>query len=338
MTYYCGIDLHSTNSVVVVTDGADKVVCRKRLGNELGTILDALAPFGDGISGVVVESTYNWYWLVDGLMDAGYRVHLANTAAIQQYSGLKHTGDEDDAAWLAHLLRLDILAEGYIYPRRQRGTRDLLRRRGQLVRHKTANLLSIQNQVTRTTGRTISGNLVKKLKVHEIGNLVADADAALGICANLAVMHSLQAEIKKLEGEALKRLVPDAAFQALLTASGIGDILGMTIRLETGDVGRFPTPGNYASYCRCVEATRISNGRKKGEGNRKCGNKHLAWAFVEAAHFAIRYDDRARAFYQRKKAKTKTVAATKAVAHKLARACFYVMRDEVPFDSKRCFG
>jgi len=338
MRYYCGIDLHSSNSVVVVIDEADRVAFKGRLANELGVIVDALAPFGDGLSGVVVESTYNWYWLVDGLMDAGFTVHLANPAAIQQYSGLKHTDDKDDAAWLAHLLRLDILAEGYIYPRAGRGTRDLLRRRGQLVRQKTANLLSIQNQVTRATGSLISGNRVKKLKAHEIGDFVADGDAVLGIGANLAVMHGLGAEIEKLEREALKRLLPDAAFQALLTTPGIGDILAMTIRLETGDICRFPAPGNYASYCRCVESKRLSNGRKKGEGNRRCGNKHLAWAFVEAANFAIRYDDRARAFYQRKRAKTKTVVARKAVAHKLARACFYVMRDKVPFEPERCFG
>ena len=124
MTYYCGIDLHSTNSVVVVIDGADRVAFKKRLRNELRMIVDALAPYREALSGVVVESTYNWYWLVDGLMDAGFRVHLANPAAIHQYSGLKHTGDEDDAAWLAHLLRLDILAEGYIYPREPQGPRE----------------------------------------------------------------------------------------------------------------------------------------------------------------------------------------------------------------------
>jgi transposase len=50
----------------------------------------------------VVESTYSWYWLVDGLMEKGHRVHLANTAAIQQYEGLKYTDDDSDARWLAH--------------------------------------------------------------------------------------------------------------------------------------------------------------------------------------------------------------------------------------------
>jgi transposase len=66
------------------------------------------------LKGVVIESTYNWYWLVDGLMEARYRVHLANPAAIQQYNGLKYTDDHSDARWLAHLLRLGVLPEGYI--------------------------------------------------------------------------------------------------------------------------------------------------------------------------------------------------------------------------------
>ena len=342
MKYYCGIDLHSTNSVVVVIDEEDRVVFQGRLGNSLVPILAVLERYRNALAGVVVESTYNWYWLVDGLMAAGFKLHLAHPAAILQYSGLKHRDDKDDGRWLAHLLRLGLLAEGYIYPKAERGTRDLLRRRGQLVRQRTANLLSVQNQVARATGATIDGNRVKQLarraSVEEIGALVVDPDAVLGISANLAVMAALDGEIKTLERIARERLVVDAAFQALLTVNGIGDILGMTIRLETGDVGRFAAPGNYASYCRCVDSKYVSNGRTKGEGNRKCGNKHLAWAFVEAAHMAIRHDPRAKAYYQRKKAKTKTVVAIKAVAHKLSRACFYIMRDGVPFDPERCFG
>ncbi len=56
------------------------------------------------ITGFVVESTYNWYWLVDGLMEAGYRVHLANPAAMQQYSGLKYTDDRSDARWVGDIV------------------------------------------------------------------------------------------------------------------------------------------------------------------------------------------------------------------------------------------
>ena len=143
MSLYAAIDLHSTNSVLAVTDETDRVVRQRRLPNELPAILKELEPFRDELSGIVVESTYNWYWLVDGLTDHGYRLHLANTAAIPQYAGLKYSGDESDARHLAHLLRLGILPEGYIYPRKARAVRDLLRRRFQLVRMATGVMLSI---------------------------------------------------------------------------------------------------------------------------------------------------------------------------------------------------
>jgi len=126
-------------------------------------------------------------------------------------------------------------------------------------------------------------------------------------------------------------------FQDLLTVSGIGQILALTIMLETGDIRRFPAVGNFASYCRCVGSQKLSNGKRKGSGNTKKGNKYLAWAFVEAAHFAVRYNPCIKRFYQRKQAKTNTVVATKAVAHKLARACFYILRDQVPFDVSKAF-
>jgi transposase len=110
---YSGIDLHSNNSVVAVIDDGDRVVAQKRLPNDIVKITGFLARWQDELAGVVVESTYNWYWLVDGLQDAGLHVHLANTAAIKQYEGLKHSGDETDAQHLAHLLRLGILTDGY---------------------------------------------------------------------------------------------------------------------------------------------------------------------------------------------------------------------------------
>ncbi len=97
MHKYIGIDLHSNNSVVVVTDEADRIIFQKRLANSLNEILPVLEPHRDESVGVVVESTYNWYWLVDGLMDAGYQVHLAHPSAIKKYEGLKYSGDFADA-------------------------------------------------------------------------------------------------------------------------------------------------------------------------------------------------------------------------------------------------
>ena len=338
MKLYGAIDLHSTNSVTVLIDEQDEVVYQKRLPNDLPLILEQLSPYASSIQGIVVESTYNWYWLVDGLMGKGHVVHLANTAAIQQYEGLKYTDDHSDARWLAHMLRLGVLPVGYIYPKEQRAVRDLLRKRGQLVRQRTANLLSIQNLITRSTGSSINGNRIKRLSAEEVEGILTDADVALAAKANLSVMRSLEAEIVRLEKVVKERVKLKPAFRYLLTVDGVGEILALTIMLETGDIRRFFTVGNFASYCRCVGSEKVSNGKRKGSGNTKNGNKYLAWAFVEAANFAVRFNPQIRRFYQRKKAKTNGIVAIKAVAHKLARACYYIMRDEVPFEVARAFA
>ena len=338
MKLYGAIDLHSTNNVTVLIDEQDEVVYQKRLPNDLPLILEQLSPYASSIQGIVVESTYNWYWLVDGLMGEGHVVHLANTAAIQQYEGLKYTDDHSDARWLAHMLRLGVLPVGYIYPKEQRAVRDLLRKRGQLVRQRTANLLSIQNLVTHNTGSSISASRIKRLSAEEVEGILTDADVALAVKANLSVMRSLQAEIVRLEKVVKERVKLKPAFRYLLTVDGIGEILALTIMLETGDIGRFATVGNFASYCRCVGSEKLSNGKRKGSGNTKNGNKYLSWAFVEAANFAVRFNPLIRRFYQRKRAKTNGIVAIKAVAHKLSRACYHIMRDEVPFDVARAFA
>ena len=149
MPLYGGIDLHANNSVVVLLNEQDQVIYQRRFANHLPEILEPFALYQADIQGIVVESTYNWYWLVDGLMEAGYRVHLANPTAIQQYSGLKYTDDHSDARWLAHLLRLGVLPEGYIYPKAERAVRDVVRTRAHVVRQQTAHVLSLQTIIAR---------------------------------------------------------------------------------------------------------------------------------------------------------------------------------------------
>ena len=338
MELYAGIDLHSNNSVVVVLDGSDQVRFRKRLPNDLDAITMALPSCDGEMQAVAVESTFNWYWLVDGLQEEGFSVRLVNSAAVKQYEGLKHSGDEADAAHLAHLLRLGILPEGYIYPREQRALRDLLRKRMQLVRQRTSQILSMQNLLARNLAIRTSGNELKRWTAADIEALALLPEQRLALDANLTVMHCLDAQIDKLEKAILARAKLREDYRSLRTVVGIGEVLALTIALETGDIGRFASPGNFASYARTVGSRRESNGKKKGEGNVKCGNRHLAWAFVEAAHFAIRYDDRIKRYYRKKSARTLPVVAVKAVAHKLARACYHVMKNGAPFDVTRAFG
>lgn len=285
-----------------------------------------------------MESTFNWYWLVDGLQDAGYRVHLVNTAAVKQYDGLKHSGDFSDARHLAHLLRLGILPTGYIYPREARALRDLLRKRSQLVRTRTTQILSMQNLLARNLGVQAKGNEIKRWQEADIDSMALLPEQKLAIKANLALMNCVDQEVDTLEREILNQAKLRDDYRALLTVSGIGRILALTIALETGEIIRFGGPGNFASYARVVNSRRESNGKKKGEGNAKCGNKYLAWAFIEAAHFAVRYDATIKRFYQKKCSKALTVVAIKAVAHKLARASYHVMRSGQPFEVTRAFS
>ncbi len=334
MRLYCGIDLHSNNVFIVVPDEHDRVVLRCRLPNDLPVILSTLEPHRGDLVGIVVESTFNWYWLVDGLMAAGYRAHLANTAAMQQYSGLKHADDRSDARWLAHMLRIGILPEGYIYPRAERGLRDLLRRRACLVQQRTAMVLSLGNQVQRNTGRRPSGRGLGETDLDQLG----DANVSLAAESTRTVLMCLEVEVDRLQKEVWRQLRPDPLLELLKSVVGVGKILAPTIRLETGDIGRFADAGHYVSYCRCVGSRHVSNGKAKGRGNTKNGNPYLSWAWIEAAHFAIRYHPDVRRFYERKRARTHRVVALKAVAHKLARAGYYVMRDRVPFKMELAFG
>ena len=334
MSHYCGIDLHSNNHVVVVIDEQDKRVFEKRISNDLSLTLKALSPYQESLQGIAVESTFNWYWLVDGLQDQGYPLQLVNTAAVRQYDGLKYSGDHHDAFHLAHLMRLGILPTGYIYPKEQRAIRDLLRRRLSLVRTASTQLISVQSQIWRSTGLRIkSGDLRKREFVPPF----VDDYTLQAVCAGLAVYQVLQREIDALEQTAHRAVKLTDAFKILQTITGIGKILGLTIMLETGTIERFAGPGNFASYCRCVDSKHTSNGKKKGEGNAKAGNKYLSWAFSEAAHFAVRFEPLAQRFYARKKAKTNGIIAIRAVARKLARATWMMLKHQVPYDAKLMF-
>lgn len=338
MALYCGIDLHSTNCWVSIIDDERRAVREKKLGNDLAAILGFLEPYRDDLEGIAVESTFNWYWLVDGLMDAGYRLHLTNTWAIKQYEGLKYTDDRHDARWLAHLLSLGILPEGFICPKAERAVRDLLRRRAFLVHKRTSFVLSMRGAFECRTGLRTSSNDIKKWTTADVEHHIDDPLSALGISCLIEPMAALSAQIKALERECLKHARLRKEFKPLLTVWGIGKILGLTVMYEVGDIRRFEKVGRFASYCRCVKSDRLSNGKRKGSGNSKNGNPFLSWAFSEAAHFAVRYHEPARKFFQRKQAKTNGIVAIRALAHKLARASFYVMRDQVDFDADKLFA
>ena len=336
MQMYAGIDLHSSNNYIGIIDEQDKRIFGKRLDNHLPTVLSVLEPFKSQLDAIVIESTYNWYWLVDGLQDNGFKVHLANPAAIKQYEGLKYTDDKWDSFWLAHMKRLNILPEGYIYPKDTRPIRDLLRRRILFVQQRTTQILSLQSMITRNLGIKMSGNAIKKLKSKDIEQMF-NSNLAFMAVSNINTIRFLNKTIRNIEKKILSQVKLRKEFSLLQTIPGIGNILALTIMLEVGDIKRFSKVGRFSSYCRCVKSERISNGKKKGKNNQKNGNKYLSWAYVEAANFANRYCNGAKRFYQRKKAKRNGIVATKALSNKICRASYYIMRDQIPFDEAKLF-
>lgn len=338
MKIMVGIDLHSNNALCGLMDESGRRLTQKQLPCDLATILQLLKPYKNRIATVAVESTYNWYWLVDGLQDHGYHVVLANPARMKPYDGLKHTDDVSDAYFLAELLRLNILPTGHLYDRQTRPVRDLLRRRLLLVRQRTTLILSFKSLHERTLGQRVPLARVKTMSVQETQARFPDPADQLLSGTEIELMGHLTDAITKLERHILGVAGEWTTYQRLQELPGIGKILGLTIALETGDAQRFADAGNFASYSRCVKSLRTSNGKKKGENNRKCGNQYLAWAFVEAAHFACRYDEPCRRFYDRKKQQTNPVIATKALACKLAKAAWHVMAEDVPYDAARVFG
>ena len=275
---------------------------------------------------------------MDGLREEGYKVHLANPSAIKQYEGLKHTDDKWDSFWLGHMKRLNILPEGYIYPKEERPVRDLLRRRLLFVRQRTSQILSLQSAITRNLSLKMSGRAIKKLKEEDVEDLFDSPSLLLSAKSNIEVIQFLTKRIKAIENAVKSQTKLRKEFRLLKTIPGVGDILSLTIMLEVGDINRFSKVGNYSSYCRCVKSARFSDGKKKGENNRKNGNRYLSWAYVEAANFAIRFSQEAQKFYQRKMAKTNKIVAIKALSNKLARASYYIMRDQVAYDESKLFG
>lgn len=338
MKIMTGIDLHSNNAVCGLVDMKGKRILHKRVSCDLQEIVRTLAPYKKRIDTIAVEATFNWYWLVDGLQDHGYKVVLANPAKMEQYDGLKHADDTSDAFFVGDMLRLGILPCGNIYDRKTRPVRDLLRRRLGLVHKRSSLYISFKSMYTRMTGENMSLAQLKTLKPEESARLFKHPCDQLIAREQIELIERLTQSIDRIEEEVLKTASKMSCYRRLQSIPGIGKILGLTITMETGEAKRFPSPGDFASYGRCVRSQRISNNKKKGKNNDKCGNKYLAWAFVEAANFARRFDPQCRRFFDRKKAQANNILATKALACKLAKAAWHVMSHDQDFNPALAFG
>ena len=336
-TLYAGADLHGNNVFLSLIDGGGKEVYRRRVKANLEAVNEALDPYWPRIEALGVESTFNWYWLVDGLQAQGRDVRLGNPAKMTPYEGIKNTDDHTDARWLAEQLRLGVFPASYIYPRPIRGVRDALRRRQLFVRQRIQAMLSLEGLLVRYGVEAPGTYALKKWTARDIEATGLEPFVQLQLRTLLGAMCDSERRVKEVETSVKAFIQPVEAYRRVQQVPGIGEILGMTIVLESGDYARFANAGCYASYCRTVRSERTSNGKKKGENNRRNGNPHLAWAFIEAATFAPRFEPQMQSWYDRKKRQRNSIVARKALACKLSKAVWHVMNGK-DFDMRMLFG
>ena len=207
-----------------------------------------------------------------------------------------------------------------------------------LVQQSVRLLQSVQGYWARATGQRLSANGFRHLTRQQLTETFPEPTELFAVVSLIQTWRALQEKVSAMETWLAEDLRKRPDLIALRSVPGIGIVLGLTIVLESGEIARFDAVGQYTSYCRLVPALRFSNGKKKGTGNRKCGNRYLAWAWMEAANFAIRFEPAIQRWYQRNAARKPRLVALKAVAHKLASTGYYLLRDGGTFDVHRAFA
>jgi transposase len=338
-SFYAGIDLHSKDLLICIIDEKGVAVKEKKLRNNIDHVLGFLAPFGEDVA-VAIESTINWYWLVDSLMEAGYVVRLAHPLALKHITQAKIKTDRRDAYKLANLLRLNALPESYVYPKDIRPLRDLLRRRSDLVAEKTKWFATLRMQFMQYNVNTMSLSTLKHFSEEDFDML--NVPLALKVHAKMTMkrIELLTSQIKAIEEYLESITVCDPRFKLLTDITGIGRVLGLTIYYEIGDISRFEDVRHFSSYCRLVPSCHQSSGKsKKGKGSKQ-GNSYLKCAFMQAAMISTAYDKDIKAYRDRRANKHggKNIVANSILAHKLGMAVFKMLRDGVPFKKEMLFN
>ena len=338
MKLYGAVDLHSNNSYVAISDEKDQVIRHKRLPNDLESIDSFFKDYKDDLSDIVVESTFNGYWLVDGLKDRGYGVKLAHMIACGPYAGLRYADDKSDSLWLNRMNRLGVLPTGYIYPRQDRPIRDILRKRMYLVQMRTGLWNSLKHLSYTSNTEPLKRRFLVSAEEPSTERLFPDPFTQASANSLLGTIQTLNKKLSEIASLVRKNTKTDPVVDRLLKIGGIGFILAWVIRFESGPVERFATDKNFLSYCGLAPTTRISNQKKKGSPSQRSYNHYLRWAFAEMVVTSLknptmrRYHDR----LVRRKGKIKAKAI---ISSKFARIIYRVMREpDFVYDPVKLFG
>jgi transposase len=330
---YCGIDLHARTMYVCIVNRDGEVLLHRNMQATPETFLRAIAPYREDLV-VAVECMFTWYWLADLCVQEGLTFVLGHAQYMKAIHGGKAKNDRVDARKIAVLLRGGMLPQAYAYPAQMRATRDLLRRRLHLVRKRAELLTHIRNTNSQYNLPAWGTHLKSKVQRAAVAERFVDPAVQKSIEIDVALMDYYDRLIRELERHILAtaRQHAPATIERLRSVPGIGPILSLVLLYEIHDIARFPRVQDFVSYCRVVKCAKESAGKRYGTAGAKIGNAFLKWAFSEAAVLFLQGNLRGQKYYARLEKKHGKGKALTVLAHKLARAVYYMLKRETTFD------
>jgi transposase len=334
--FYCGIDLHARSMYVCILSQDGEILLHRNMKAAPEPFLQTIAPYREGLV-VAVECIFTWYWLADLCAEQGIAFVLGHALYMKAIHGGKAKNDRIDSQKIAALLRGGMLPQAYVYPAEMRATRDLLRRRTHLMR-KRADLLShVQNTNSQYNLPELGKKIAYKANREGVAERFADPAVQKTIEVDLALISYYDELLRDLEHSIVKAAKHHDAHTLYLlqTVPGMGKILSLVLLYEIHQIERFPSVQDFASYCRLGKCAKESGGKRLGTSGKKIGNAHLKWAFSEAAALFLRNNKAGQKYLARLAKKHDKGKALPILAHKLARAVYYMLKRKTAFDIDR---
>lgn len=337
--YYCGIDLHTRSLYVCILDQQGNKVLHKEIKATPDKLLQLLEPYIGNIV-VGVECMHCWYWVSDFCQEHGIDFILGHALYMKAIHGGKAKNDKIDSFKIASLIRGGTFPLAYVYPSHMRATRDLLRRRMRIMRFGA----DLKAHVKNTTGQynlpPNNLNLRYPSAREQMRDLFDDKTIQTNIDLDLNLISDINAQLSKIEWYIEKQAKQHnpVDFYLLNSIPGVGQILALTIIYEIGDIARFDSVQKFASYCRLVKCKAESAGKSYGTQGNKIGNQHLKWAFSEAAVLYLRGNEKAQKYLVKLQKKMSKAKALSALAHKLGRCVYFMLKNKKVFDETRLLG
>ena len=334
--YYCGIDLHARTLYVCIIDQAGEILVHKEISADPDKLYKILNPY-DGNVIVGVECMHCWYWVSDFCEEHGIDFILGHALYMKAIHGGKAKNDRIDSYKIAKLIRGGNFPLAYTYPKAMRATRDLLRRRTKIVRHGAHLKAHVSNTTSQYNLPSHGLNLKNVGAREQLRGSFPDKSVQQSIDLDMALLDCYAKELSKVEWyiqQQAKQHNP-VHLKLLKNIHGIGPILALTIIYEIGEINRFESVQDFASYSRLVKCKAESAGKSYGTQGNKIGNAHLKWAFSEAAALHLRSNDKAKNYLLNLQKRMSKAKALSVLAHKLGRCIYYILKKEKPFDEAR---